>query len=57
MLVVASTGRPPCRSIRRPAHGPTSAETTSAAEKAANTVAELLKPNSRAMAEASKAGR
>jgi hypothetical protein len=51
-----STGRPPRRSIARPAQGPISAETMSASEKAANTVAAET-PSSRAIGRASTAGR
>ncbi len=55
-LVAISTGRPPKRSIARPAIGPTSAETTSAAEKAANTAAGA-RPRSRAIGAARIAAR
>jgi hypothetical protein len=37
-LLAASTGLPPCWSMALPAAGPSNADTTSAAEKAANTV-------------------
>ena len=55
-LVPTRTGRPPCRSIRRPDHGPTRAETTRASEKAAKTVG-VVTPTSRAIGTASMAGR
>lgn len=55
-LVATSTERPPCRSMARPAKGPTTAATTSAAENAANTV-RVDTPRSRAIALASMAGR
>ena len=51
-----NTGRPPCTSMARPAHGLTSADTPRASEKAANTVG-MLTPKSRAMGAASIAGR
>jgi hypothetical protein len=56
MLVAISTGRPPRRSMARPAAGPTSADSTSAIEKAANTVG-VARPRSRAIGAASIAGR
>jgi hypothetical protein len=55
-LVAISTGRPPHRSMRRPLCGPTSAETTSATENAANTVGTDT-PSSPAIGRASMAGR
>ncbi len=55
-LVAISTGRPPQRSMLRPAYGPSSAETTSAHENAANTMATDT-PMSRAMGTARMAGR
>ncbi len=55
-LVPISTGRPPWRSMARPDAGPTSAERTSATEKAANTVG-IDTPRSRAIGAASMAGR
>jgi hypothetical protein len=55
-LVAISIGRPPWRSMARPEAGPTSAEMTSATEKAANTVG-IAKPRSRAIGAASMAGR
>ena len=51
-----STGRPPRRSMARPAQGPVSAETPSAMEKAAKTVGSPS-PSERAMGAASTAGR
>ena len=55
-LVPTSTGRPPWRSMPRPAKGPSSADTMSATENAANTVG-VVTPRSRAMGAASMAGR
>jgi hypothetical protein len=55
-LVATSTGRPPKRSMARPAGGPSSAETTSATENAANTVGTDT-PSSRAIGAARIAGR
>ena len=55
-LVPISTGRPPWRSMARPDAGPTSAEITSATEKAANTVG-VATPRSRAIGAANMAGR
>jgi hypothetical protein len=55
-LVPTSTGRPPCRSIARPASGPSKADTMSASENAANTM-DVATPRSRAMGTASMAGR
>src|SRR5688572_11653049 len=46
-LEMASTPRPPQRSMARPAYGPASAITTSATEKAPNTV-DVARPRSRA---------
>ena len=48
--------RPPCRSIIAPAQGPTAADATMAAEKAAKTMTGLV-PRSRAIGVASTAGR
>ena len=55
-LVAISTGRPPQRSMAAPERGPTSAETTSAMEKAAKTVG-IDTPSSRAIGAARIAGR
>jgi hypothetical protein len=55
-LLAANTGLPPCRSMALPAAGPSSADTTSAAEKAANTVG-VLTPRSFAIGTARMAGR
>ncbi len=55
-LVPSNTGRPPQRSMARPASGPSRAETTSASENAANTVG-VVTPSSRAIGAASIAGR
>ena len=55
-LLAISTGRPPKRSIARPAAGPTAAATINATEKAANTV-ETPMPSVRAIGAASMAGR
>ena len=55
-FVPISTGRPPHRSIDRPAYGPSNAETTSASENAANTVG-VDTPRSLAIGVASIAGR
>ena len=55
-FVADRTGRPPQRSMARPAYGPSIADTMSAAEKAANTVGTET-PRSRAIGAASIAGR
>ena len=55
-LVVISTGRPPRRSMSRPAQGPSNAVTTSASENAANTDGTPI-PRSVAIDAASTAGR
>ena len=55
-LLPASTFRPPYRSTNLPAKGPSSADTTSAAEKARNTV-ETSKPKLCAMPLARTAGK
>ena len=55
-LLPTSTGRPPQRSIARPANGPSAADTSSASENAANTVGAVT-PRSRAIGVASIAGR
>ncbi len=55
-LVAISTGLPPQRSMLRPAYGPSSAETTIAQEKAANTIGTET-PMSLAMGTARMAGR
>ena len=55
-LLAPSTGRPPQRSIARPANGPSAADTSRASENAANTVGTPT-PRSRAIGVASIAGR
>ena len=55
-LVTGSTTRPPKPSTSRPAHGPSSADTISAAENARNTV-DVATPRLRAMSAATMAGR
>jgi hypothetical protein len=51
-----STERPPCRSISRPASGPSAPDASSAAENAAKTIPGDT-PRSRAIGSASSAGR
>lgn len=55
-LMLASTGRPPCRSIQRPARGPIRPDTTIATEKAAYTPG-TGRPSSRAIGAERIAGR
>ncbi|MNY76195.1 hypothetical protein D3C86_2157000 [compost metagenome] len=55
-LLAINTGRPPKRSMSWPATGPVAAETSSATEKAANTV-EYAMPTARLIGSARTAGR
>ena len=55
-LVPMSTGRPPQRSMARPANGPSTAEASSATVKAVQTC-EMGRPRPSAMGLASSAGR